>query len=187
LKTTNDPVLGPCTVLPLYRGPAVLMTAFMALAGPIIVLVWLFAPGAHLDPFLVFCGLLLTLLALFMLPNQVNVLLSPYFAIIGANGFSAFGREPILWRDVAGIEVRTSRGRPVGLLVLLTQPRKLSRTAWLSNIFGLMGRESAPYVFSLPRGMASIPLDELNAMFVEQLNSYRARTTAEPVSPYWPS
>ena len=185
MATINDPVLGTCTVLPLRRGSLLFVAAaflIMAIAGPIILAVWLLEPSANLDFRMILVGFLGTL-TWFGLPNQVKSLLSPYYAIIGPNGFAAFGLEPILWRDVDSIKVRTYRGKPVGLAVVLTRPRKLSRTAWISNLFGLLNRTSAPYLFTLPKNPLPIPFEQLCPMFLGQLDAYRSGVTSQPAAP----
>ena len=181
LATVNDPVLGPSSVLPLRRtGSLLLVTGLfiaMVIAGLIVLFVWLFVPGSRVDPgMIVFVGFAGPLVALIALPNQLKTLLfSPCYAIVGTNGFAAFGLEPILWRDVAGIQVRTYHGKPIGLVVALARPRRLSLTGWINNGFGLLNRASAPYLFYLPKGSAPLPIEQLYAMFVGQLEAYRSR------------
>ena len=119
MASVVHPVLGPCAVLPLRperRAYALLLAAvFVAIAivGVVILWVWLTQPNADLDARLMFVAIVGPF-SIFAVPGQVKSALSPYYAMVGANGFATFGGEPILWSDVIGIHDRTYRGCRLG-------------------------------------------------------------------------
>ncbi len=174
-KAVTDPVLGPCMVIPMRRQRAqlsVLIMAAFALGGLVIMGYGLFVPGSNVDPKLMVGGFL-CLFGWLTLPKHINAAISPYYAIVGPNGFSAFGRDPILWRDVIGLQPRTYRGQVVALGVVLNRPVKRSFGAQLDTLFGLLNFMSPANVFFLPRALTAMPLDQIAALFFSHLQAYQ--------------
>ena len=168
----NDPVLGPCEMLPMRHGPGIfwgLCFLAMAIAFPIVVLLWLTDPGLHLDSRLIVLAVVATLFMPFSAWGQLKAMRSPYYLIVGPQGFATSSSGAVLWRDVAAINPRTLRGKTVGLAVLLKKPRKASLAQRVNSLFGLLQSWDASKVVSLPKSLTYIPLDELEVL----LSKYR--------------
>jgi hypothetical protein len=147
VATVNDPGLGPCTVLPIRRGPVAfwaLVFVVMALAGPIVLWIALFQPEANLNPVFVLMMGLCTVSGPSAAFGQIRAARSPYFAIIGPNGSACSGMPPVRWADVVGIEVRTYRGTPIRLAVRLRKPRDRTLIERIGNLFGCCRSAESP-------------------------------------------
>ncbi len=187
VRIVDDPVLGPCKVLPLRTDrvlPFALVLFVMSVSGLFSLWLWVFEPSVQMS---VELRLGFALCGIGGPPALLGVtwqLQSPYFAMVGPRGFSAmrFGRIP--WGDVVAAGTETiGRGKQARLVILLSRPRRISGMERFMGLGGF-GQEGDPALqIVLPLNMAPLPTDDIVAIFKAYLTTYADAQAEDEVTP----
>jgi hypothetical protein len=172
----HHPLLGPCEMLPMRRRVGMFWAySFLAMAigGPIVLALWLVDPS-RVSPEYAVLALACALVGPFSAWGQFKGMRSPYFLVLGANGFATSVSGAIPWSNVEAIAPRLFRGKTVGLAVLLRTPRKPSLAERVTSI-GQRGNWDPSRTVGLPKNLTYLPLDQLEALLTKYVEASRSR------------